>query len=42
MVTQMNEDMGDSPETPECGWSKVDIECLSRMQVSVVVLPLLD
>ena len=35
--------MGDSPETPKCGWSKVvDIECLSRLQISVVVLPLLE
>ena len=41
-VTQMDEDMGDSPETPECRWSKVDIECLIRMQTSVVVLPLLE
>ena len=34
--------MSDSPETPECGRSKVDIECLSRMQISVVVPPLLE
>ena len=26
-VNQMDEDMGDSPKTPECGWSKIDIEC---------------
>ena len=25
MVTQIDEDMGDSPETPKCGRSKVDI-----------------
>ena len=37
MRFQMNEDMGDS-ETPECGRSKIDIECL---QASVVVLSLL-
>ena len=38
-VTQMDEDIS---KTPECGRSKVDIECLSRMQISVVVLPLLE
>ena len=26
-VTQMNEDMSNSPETPKCGRSKVDIKC---------------
>ena len=36
-VTQTDEDIGDLPKTPECGWSKVDIE-LSRMQISVIVL----
>ena len=29
MVNQMYEDMGDSPETPKCRRSKVDIEYLS-------------
>ena len=38
-VTQMDEDMGDSPET---GRSKVDIKCLSRMQISVILPPLLE